>query len=153
MSLIRCDLHGPWDSDIYDHCPRCWESAGTRCQKYETQRLAVERFPLFEVERSFSWRSKDGGWSCAHSNVLVCPSCLRQWAHLQFAKDKVLWPIGAYCERCVPEDTRNYPVPGSILFYHGYGCNIDEALLDVLPEPLLRREFDLHMKYLERIDA
>lgn len=23
MSIMRCDVHGSWDSDVKEHCPRC----------------------------------------------------------------------------------------------------------------------------------
>lgn len=25
MSMMRCDIHGSWDSDFYESCPRCQE--------------------------------------------------------------------------------------------------------------------------------
>ena len=88
--------------------------------------------------------------------VLVCPKCLKQWAHLDFQavlrkgdREDCLWPIGAFCENCAITD-KDSPPAGSILIYYGYGCNIDEALLDVLPTELLKREFKIHLRWAEK---
>lgn len=76
--------------------------------------------------------------------VLTCPKCLKQWAHLQFEKDQYLYPVGAFCEAC--GIVKEGMPPGSILIWYGYGCNIDVALLETLPEALLKREFEIHLK-------
>lgn len=118
-----------------------------RCSTYSKMLLAVEGFPLYEIFRSFSWRSESGGWTATRSSILVCPSCTRSWAHLKFEGEAYLYAEAAFCERCPrPADLwQSFPPAGSILTWHGYGCNIDSALVDVLPEPLLKREFLLHL--------
>jgi len=84
----------------------------------------------------------------AKSHALFCPSCHIVWAVLRFVGEEEVWPVGQFCQLHQVQRTRKSewcPVPGSILVEEGWGV-IDEALLFALPEPLLRREFDLHIK-------
>lgn len=86
------------------------------------------------------------GWHVASSQILVCPTCWEPWAVLKFVDDQQAWPTAQFCRSCSPPADNNwYPVPGSILVEEGWGV-IDTALLAALPEDLLRREFNLHMK-------
>lgn len=109
--------------------------------------IAVSGLPLFEIQREHAWQTDSGGWKSAEPMVLVCPKCLRAWAHLDLGEG-ILWPRAAYCEDCAVADPW-HPVPGSILTEEGYG-SIDTPLLDALPETLLCREFRLHMRELDR---
>jgi hypothetical protein len=96
-------------------------------------------------------------WSCdrdpfsqgypVQSGLFICPECCHLWAKLTLAKE-----TNFYEARSIPchrhpsyshPDLR--PVPGSIL--DNPSCNgIDLPLLMSMPEDLLRREFDLHLK-------
>lgn len=116
------------------------------------QRLLVEGAP-YEIDRPRSWPSEfaDDSWMFAASVALICPRCLRMWAVLAFEGDADIRPEGAYCRRHIPRDLwfSNRPrVPGSILT----GYSWDRPLLAALPEPLLRREFELHLQRLEMDD-
>lgn len=127
------------------------------CMLWTIQFISVESSPLYEITRSFSWKSPGAaGWSYAHSQVLVCPKCLRQWAHLAFqelsrtdVEHHCLWPTAAFCSNCEVESER--APPGSILLDYGWGIgNIDLPLLWALPEELLKREFMIHLNYFEK---
>lgn len=87
------------------------------------------------------------GWHVAHSRLLVCPQCWNAWALLKFVDDTYAWPTAQFCKDCSPpvQEFGWFPVPGSLLVEEGWGV-IDSALLNALPEDLLRREFDLHME-------
>lgn len=80
----------------------------------------------------------------AHSELLVCPRCHSVWGKLLFNDEQAAWAVAASCEACNFSHPF-HPVPGSILTEEGFGV-IDDSLLAKLPEALLRREFDLHMK-------
>lgn len=81
-----------------------------------------------------------------YSGLMVCPICCRLWAKL-IMEDQAFFearsiPCEQHASACHP-DLR--PVAGSLLdnpTANGY----DEPLLQALPEDLLRREFDLHLK-------
>jgi hypothetical protein len=86
-----------------------------------------------------------------YSGLMVCPICRKIWATLSletgeyklFHEARTI-PCEKHPEACHP-DLR--PVAGSLLdnfTANGY----DGPLLDELPEPLVRREFELHMKSL-----
>lgn len=84
----------------------------------------------------------------AKSHALFCPGCQEVWAILRFVDEDEVWPVAQFCEHCVPSrfiESPWYPVPGSLLVEEGWGV-IDEALLAVLPEQLLKREIKLHLK-------
>jgi len=102
-----------------------------------TQSWKLDRPPYFSREEGDRW---------AHSEVFICPACRVLWASLHFEADPLVWPTGAFCERCEPPDEPHYrrwhPVPGSLLQSVGWGI-IDTGLLSILPEPLVRREFFL----------
>lgn len=52
-----------------------------------------------------------------------------------------------YCEGCADACPSSYSTPGSLLLPWG------EFGVDDLPEAALRREFAIHMKYLEGIES
>lgn len=93
----------------------------------------------------FSREDHCGGYP-VYSGLLICPICLKTWARLtldgiDFHEARTA-PCQAHSAACHP-DLR--PVAGSLLdnpTINGY----DSVMLDVLPEQLLRREFDLHLK-------
>ncbi len=101
------------------------------------QTLFISGYPPFEVERERSWAAREAElWSFAHSEVRVCPTCLTQWAVLSFGeRDHHIQ--GAYCEK-----------HGDGRLLHEFG-SIDLPLLEVLPTPLLEREFRLTLKRIE----
>lgn len=116
------------------------------------QRLLVEG-SLYEVERERSWPSEfgGGGWQFAQSVAFVCPVCLKQWAVLHFHQDREIFVQSSYCRQHTPEERhrlwkadRPY-VPGSL--FPNYV--IDRPLLAALPRPLLKREFELHLRRME----
>jgi hypothetical protein len=78
-----------------------------------------------------------------HSSAQVCPVCLRLWAKVH-VEGTTWFYIETYpCENC-PWPWKNSGIPGSLLAS-------DEArgplpLLDVLPRPLVEREFRVHLK-------
>lgn len=80
----------------------------------------------------------------ATSQLLVCPACHTIWARLIMVDPQPAWPVAQTCEACTLSDEW-IPVPGSLLVEEGWGI-IDDSLLQALPEELLRREFDLHMR-------
>lgn len=81
----------------------------------------------------------------AKSHCLVCPGCQRVWAKLVLDQEPFLvWPVAQFCSDCQITTTW-LPVPGSLLVEEGFGV-IDRELLWALPAPLLRREFDLHLR-------
>lgn len=101
------------------------------------QTLWIDGLPPAEFTRERSWPSDFGGWNYAHSLVLVCPRCLARWAVLAFDEED-MHPQGVYCEH-----------HGDGRLIHAGGA-IDHPLLNALPEALLRREFELTLKELER---
>jgi hypothetical protein len=122
------------------------------CLEWQNQTVSIVGLPPAAIHRSFSWKRKGhDGWSWSGNEVLICPRCLRQWAHLDYgcpmAHDEpvgCLSPTGAFCGEC-GEGYSDVPA-GSIL-YAGYNL-LDLPLLYALPENLLRREFEIHLKHL-----
>jgi hypothetical protein len=59
------------------------------------------------------------------------------------------WPRAQFCVFCSNIQTDAlHPVPGSLLVQEGLDV-IDNSLLEAMPEDLLIREFNLHMKALD----
>lgn len=94
-------------------------------------------------EHSFGRPGEPPGY-LAKSHCLFCPRCQRLWATLAIQGEFLIWPVAQTCSECQISDEW-MPVPGSLLAEEGFGV-IDLELLWALPEPLLRREFDLHLK-------
>lgn len=80
-----------------------------------------------------------------YSRLLVCPKCCQPWAKLTVEGDAAHRPEMASCMFC-DWSSEASPVPGSLIVYGITGDNVDWGLLAVLPENLLRREFNLTMK-------
>lgn len=99
--------------------------------------------------RPRSYESGYGGWMWAYSILLICPRCKQYWAELTFEGDKDSWPRSAYCEHCAVVD-KWHPVPGSVFVEEGWGV-IDTTLLNTLPDWLVKREFNLHMRTYEQL--
>lgn len=97
-----------------------------------------------DLEREpFAWQEGRGGWPIT-SQVMICPFCLDQWAILVVEGKDYHRPDGVSCTLCA-RSTDSHPIPGSLLDIPGTGA-IDCTLLDALPESLVKREFDLHLK-------
>ena len=96
---------------------------------------------LWQIGRHHSFA---GETHVAISHILVCPACTRVWALLQFLDEPFAWPRAAFCG-CVHHADEWHPVPGSLLCEEGYGT-IDDSLLSALPDSLIQREFQLHLK-------
>lgn len=84
----------------------------------------------------------------AFPRVWVCTQCGRQWAHLAVPKgDWVVWSYPMSCIKCKPSEL--YPLqafPGSLIHQQPYPpYNIDEDLLNTLPDELIQREFQIHV--------
>jgi hypothetical protein len=108
--------------------------------------------PLENLQYDFPVPEKfpDSGFT-VYSFAKVCPKCLRVWAIAQ--QPETGFSIeGAWCRNCgnlidhriLPHYAR---VPGSLLD----SCatqRVEWALLEFLPEPLLQREFMIHLKVL-----
>jgi hypothetical protein len=91
----------------------------------------------------FSCREGFGGWP-VYSRALICPYCLRCWAQLRVTTQDYFSLEPVSCLQC-NRSTELNPIPGSLL--DSQICNgIDWGLIDVLPEPLLRREFNLTLE-------
>lgn len=96
----------------------------------------------FERE-AFSWREGEGGWP-VYARALICPYCRDNWGTLAIEGQNYFCCEEVSCELC-NLSTPRHSVPGSLL--DSYTCNgTDWGLIDVLPEPLLRREFQLHLR-------
>lgn len=115
------------------------------------QTLLVEG-KVFSVERERSWPSEWDGWGYAHSQALICPKCLKQWAVLAFEGDEFIIPQGAYCSSHEGKEKWfwNRPrVSGSLFPVY----SLDLPLLNALPEELLKRELLLTLKRMEKEDG
>jgi len=86
-----------------------------------------------------------------YAGMMVCPYCGRTWATLSWQdQSSVFEPRevrGFPCELCSSLEPQTLhpdlrPVGGSLLDNHTVG-GYNVALLEALPEPLLRREFEL----------
>jgi len=82
-----------------------------------------------------------------YSRALFCPICRRVWGEIieDTKIEPVCVPQMVGCTLCNWTDPQ-HPVAGSILDYNITASGVDLDLLDVLPEPLLRREFLLTLK-------
>lgn len=78
------------------------------------------------------------------SVAFICPNCLDPWAFIWDTVSKCEIEPSS-CEKCWKPDWR-YPFPGSILDSLFFEAGVDWDLMDLLPEPLLRREFRIHLK-------
>lgn len=100
-----------------------------------------------------------GAFYPACSRVFVCPFCRKTWAEIKIdgkpVGEEEYTVMGVPCERCgkptAPwsfSDRSLHPIPGSLLDSDVL-FDIDWGLLETIPEPLLRREFLLHLKAAE----
>ena len=79
---------------------------------------------------------------------LLCPFCAKVWAELTVEKPIRHIARIAFCENCNEYDS--ILTSGSVL--DNYLCNLwlDRDLLNLLPPVLLKREFDLALKSVEK---
>lgn len=100
---------------------------------------------ICEFERDkFTWSEGRGGYPVV-SKAIVCPICLQVWARMPIISNSIFYSLeGISCINCGRSTWRN-PVPGSLLD-STMTNDIDWSLIELLPEPLLRREFLLHLK-------
>lgn len=90
----------------------------------------------------FAWCLGRGGWPL-YNTVVICPVCLRHWLRFQLEDHPRAWTCWCWsCQSCTAERTE---FPGTLLEIPGTGA-FDEVLLEALPEQLLRREFEIHLK-------
>lgn len=90
------------------------------------------------------------GWP-VYSTAFVCPFCLRLWCVITNEEKADPYHIqGASCRECPPGHWILNPVSGSILDNSTFSSGPDIDLFEALPEPLLKREYDLHIQHFER---
>lgn len=71
--------------------------------------------------------------------VMFCPVCGEIWARMPVVNSMADWRIiGGYCEKHQPP-TR-FMVPGSLIL------NWEPELTKILPDAVIRREFELHIR-------
>ena len=110
------------------------------------QPIYVEGWGAFNLQRREQF---EGAEFPVYPWVKVCPYCLARWAwDNTYGHHSV---HGVSCERCNRPDYHS-PVPGSLLDDRARLAT-DWDLLEDLPYSLLLREFQLHVKYLERSEA
>jgi hypothetical protein len=76
--------------------------------------------------------------------AMFCPSCGDLWARMPVDGVTTLnwWRIiGGCCEKCQPASP--YVLAGSLIM------NWEPDLQKILPEAVVRREFELHLKWME----
>lgn len=96
------------------------------------------------IEReAFTWCEHKGGWPVT-SRAMICPWCCSIYAKLLVENHSGFSFEGVSCEACA-RPTDRHPVPGSLLD-SSMTSVIDWSLVNHLPEPLLRREFELTLK-------
>lgn len=83
------------------------------------------------------------------SGVLVCPTCKSTWAELTIEGDPIYVPRMVSCEYCQWFNEIS-EFPGTLLFNQDSNEDTDWGLLEALPEDLLKRELNLHLKQTER---
>lgn len=82
------------------------------------------------------------------SRAKVCPACLDVWAIMQTENDRNVYGIESqFCAGCRTEYSLG--VPGSLLDDR-MSWTVDWDLIDYLPEVLLKREFELHVRMIEK---
>jgi hypothetical protein len=86
-----------------------------------------------------------------YSGAFICPVCLHRWAELA-VEGEFLWELRAV--HCIEHTAGLHPdinpVPGSIIDNFTTG-GYDGGLLDILPDALVQREFELHLRAYEVI--
>lgn len=100
----------------------------------------IERPPIDEARGGFHIGSR----------AKVCPHCLELWAYMKAESDPIFGIESQSCSSC----SREYllGVPGSLLDDR-LSWTVDWDLIRYLPERLLRREFELHVKAFMKEDS
>ena len=105
---------------------------------------------FFTVERAGAWQHNNSeGWTSARNLGFVCPVCCKVWGILTGLEGEITFTTSC-CSRHASYNRNR--VDGSLLYSYSvfdYG-NFDQALLAVMPAALVHREFELHLKHLEK---
>jgi hypothetical protein len=96
-----------------------------------------DQWPAFKFDREDFSRGYP-----LYSVSLFCPICCKVWGGINVEGDKVLFPHTVSCVECNWADGL-CPVPGSVLVNNIFSSGIDWELLDLLPDWLVKREFEL----------
>lgn len=102
---------------------------------------------LGDITHSFPREELSEGYKIP-SIALVCPVCVQIWGRCTIPGSSLWVPEMVSCEACDWSDIL-HPVPGSIISNNHPTSGVDWALLDALPEELLRREFNLTVRNYE----
>jgi hypothetical protein len=74
---------------------------------------------------------------------MFCPTCGEIWARMPVGGSSQPWRIiGGYCEQ--------HPGPSTYVVHGSLMLNWEPELTAILPDDVIRREFDLHMRLWER---
>jgi hypothetical protein len=90
------------------------------------------------------WRRVHGEVQDPSPYALFCPGCVRIWAKMPVEGSNRNWMVFTVpCEEH-PEAELPYKLAGSVLF------DWDSEILRLLPPEMVKREFELHMRYWEQ---
>jgi hypothetical protein len=101
------------------------------------------RITIYVDEREYLFEGSYHTYFQYHSCVEVCPTCLRLWAKIHVESTSWFYAESLPCENC-PWPWQNRGTTGSLL--HLDAARGPVQLLDILPRPLVEREFRVHMK-------
>jgi|HubBroStandDraft_5_1064220.scaffolds.fasta_scaffold76305_3 hypothetical protein len=125
---------------------------------------ALVRYPsepgtALKVRCWISIEGTGGGWIeklkwqngyLLRSRLLVCPRCRATWATVLVEGDLDAFPVTAGCYPC-NWSNELFNVPGSILWSTETNELTDWTLLEALPEALVKRELELHLKVFSNV--
>jgi hypothetical protein len=75
--------------------------------------------------------------------MMWCPKCGEIWARMPVDGSRREWRIiGGYCEQ--------HPGPSTYVIHGSLMLNWEPELTAILPDDVIRREFDLHMRLWEK---
>ena len=120
---------------------------------------ALVRYPsepgtALKVRCWVSIQGTGGGWIeklkwqngyLLRSRLLICPRCRATWATVLVDGDLDAFPVTAGCYPC-NWSNELFNIPGSILWSTETNELTDWTLLEALPETLVKRELELHVK-------
>lgn len=99
----------------------------------------------YQIDRPEQDTARGGFW--IFSRAKVCPHCLQVWATLTTEKGA---PYGIECQPClICSSSFGNGVPGSLIDDR-VSHTVDWDLIRYLPVELLQREFDLHIRMIEK---
>jgi hypothetical protein len=109
--------------------------------------IVIDRQTFYTFDRPEEYFLLNGfHWS---SYVCICPSCLSSWAIVQVDKSEIFWSTTVPCANCPWHYPAKPGIPGSLL-EQGIHHWIDLDLLNYLPDALVRREFSVYLRELDR---